>query len=895
MIHEKKQAELVALGVVCVEMEQDDFIGYLEELEKEFPVQEGGATAVTYLDHAGSTLPSRKQLDAMFMELSSPSSPFSTPANPHSMNSALSDHLDRRIDDTRRRVLYHFGLMEREEEEGNAEVNGQHSDYFVIFTSGATASIKLVCDMFPWNTSDGCESTFCYTENVHTSVLGLREFAPNAYVIPSSNFPLSRQAYLSNKGKNCSTDNHLSLENSDCIEKLSTPLNLFAYPGECNFNGSKIDICAIGSFLQSLNVGKSTLDDPKYGASRIKQHSRQHSRRGNWLSLLDASKLASTSSIDFSSLSDHLRPDFICCSFYKMFGYPTGIGALLMKKKLIPLMQKRFFGGGTIAAAAVETTLLRPEMSNDFPHVAFEDGTLNFHGILALKHGFDALDRFGMKKIEKYTSYLAEYAILKMNELKHSNRAPMCQIYSPTSFGVDNVTGSIVAFNMLAYNGDVVGFNCIGNKCAKAKFQVRTGCFCNVGSCQRYFDIDATDILHNMDQGRHCHSVEADVIDGKPTGAVRISVGYMTRKGEIDLFVGFLKREFCDFGFEINPVGTSLPRKSLSEADYFNKCNDYISEEYIIRNICIYPIKSCGGQEVDDWPLGPNGLLYDRTWVLVDQKGQIMTQKQYPQMVKIIPKIDLYSKKISFRAMDDYNNIDVDNCMIASIDLLMADNNRNVDTESGEGDQTVRICGRRKIVSRCDSNQEAQEVNAWFSRTLKVDCQLMISKMNDHKMTNVASNNSFKNDQPFLVVTRESILKLSAICDEEINHMVFRPSMVVERTNPATSEPNSEFIHNWKAMIVHQSDGSDETSKIYLRSQGPCQRCSMINVDPSSGKSDKRLLQTLMAERSILQAATANKVYFGEFFAYHMDDLFLQSDFTRAPRLRGNDKCTVIR
>ena len=57
-------------------MEQDDFVDYLEELEKEFPVQEGGATAVTYLDHAGSTLPSRKQLDAMFMELSSPSSPF---------------------------------------------------------------------------------------------------------------------------------------------------------------------------------------------------------------------------------------------------------------------------------------------------------------------------------------------------------------------------------------------------------------------------------------------------------------------------------------------------------------------------------------------------------------------------------------------------------------------------------------------------------------------------------------------------------------------------------------------------------------------------------------------------------------------------------------------------
>jgi molybdenum cofactor sulfurtransferase len=65
---------------------------------------------------------------------------------------------------------------------------------------------------------------------------------------------------------------------------------------------------------------------------------------GKWLSFLDASKLASSSHIDISSLSVDCRPDFICASFYKIFGYPTGLGVLLLKKILIPSLRKGYFG-----------------------------------------------------------------------------------------------------------------------------------------------------------------------------------------------------------------------------------------------------------------------------------------------------------------------------------------------------------------------------------------------------------------------------------------------------------------------------------------------------------------------------------------------------------------------
>jgi molybdenum cofactor sulfurtransferase len=59
--------------------------------------------------------------------------------------------------------------------------------------------------------------------------------------------------------------------------------------------------------------------------------------------MLDASKLAATSVVNLSTLSEEDRPDFVCLSFYKMFGYPTGLGALLMKRSSAMSLRKRSF------------------------------------------------------------------------------------------------------------------------------------------------------------------------------------------------------------------------------------------------------------------------------------------------------------------------------------------------------------------------------------------------------------------------------------------------------------------------------------------------------------------------------------------------------------------------
>ncbi len=60
-----------------------------------------------------------------------------------------------------------------------------------------------------------------------------------------------------------------------------------------------------------------------------------------------------------------------------------------------------------------------------------------------------------------------------------------------------------------------------------------------------------------------------------------------------------------------------------------------------LEGIWVYPIKSCGGVRVLEWPLGPNGLLLDREWALVGDDGNVLTQKGFPKLALIQPTIDL--------------------------------------------------------------------------------------------------------------------------------------------------------------------------------------------------------------------------------------------------------------
>jgi molybdenum cofactor sulfurtransferase len=279
-----------------------------------------------YLDHAGATLPDHMQLHDYYQFLMT-----STLANPHSRG-PLGENLNQIIDSTRQEILNHFGADSRE--------------YSVIYTSGATAAIKLIGECFPWSHSQheeseegSASSIFLYSSNSHTSILGLRQYAPTVSCLPSQ-----------------SIWNLLQQEDrgEDKSESHSESYSLLALPGECNFSGTKYPPVLIAQLLDYLNHEGLDFQFQSLKAHPVKVSSTTtrpsssslpppSSHHQTWLWLLDASKLASTNSINLTSdFSSQHRPHFVCCSFYKIFGFPTGIGALLVKKTVLPLLKKRF-------------------------------------------------------------------------------------------------------------------------------------------------------------------------------------------------------------------------------------------------------------------------------------------------------------------------------------------------------------------------------------------------------------------------------------------------------------------------------------------------------------------------------------------------------------------------
>src|SRR5690606_26370346 len=60
--------------------------------------------------------------------------------------------------------------------------------------------------------------------------------------------------------------------------------------------------------------------------------------------LLDAAAYVPTARLRL----DRVRPDYVCLSFYKMFGFPTGIGALVARRDALALLRRPWFAGGTV-------------------------------------------------------------------------------------------------------------------------------------------------------------------------------------------------------------------------------------------------------------------------------------------------------------------------------------------------------------------------------------------------------------------------------------------------------------------------------------------------------------------------------------------------------------------
>ena len=243
-------------------------------------------------------------------------------------------------------------------------------EYTVIFTPNASGALRLVGESYPF------EARGRYLQHVdnHNSVNGIREFARRAGT------PI--KLLKSRRSDLCTTEAALSLALKDHDEAP----HLFAYPAQSNFSGVQHDLAWI----------------------RLAQAE-------GWDVLLDAAAFVPTNRLDLQKY----KPDYVSLSFYKMFGWPTGVGCLLARVSALQKLQRPWFAGGTIWAVSVAADwhVSAPD------HEAFEDGTVNYLNLPAVANGLKHMQTIGIDVIHARVMSLTGWTLQQLQGLRHSNGA----------------------------------------------------------------------------------------------------------------------------------------------------------------------------------------------------------------------------------------------------------------------------------------------------------------------------------------------------------------------------------------------------------------------------------------------------------------------------------------
>lgn len=247
-----------------------------------------------------------------------------------------------------------------------------------------------------------------------------------------------------------------------------------------------------------------------------------------------------------------------------------------------------------------------------------------------------------------------------------------------------------------------------------------------------------------------------------------------------------------------------------------------------LSEINIYPVKSLGGISVTEAVIEEKGLQYDRRWMLVDENGDFLSQREYPRMATF--KMSLTENGLGVTHDNDYLEIPFEPLSKEKI--------------------KVRIWN-----DVTDGVLYPEEINAWFSRHLAKDCRLV--KMQEESRREVDPEYairqnrdvvSFADGYPFLLIGESSLDDLNSRLDQPVPMNRFRPNFVV-----SGAEPFAEG--NWKQVRIGEA---------VFHLVKPCARCVMTTIDQKTGLSDAPEPLKTLSKYRLVKKNGKNKILFGE-------------------------------
>ncbi len=392
--------------------------------------------------------------------------------NPHSANPSSLD-TTRLVERARAAVLAYF--------HGTGE-------YTAVFTLNASGALKLVGESYPFEPG----GRLLLSADNHNSVNGIREFA-------------RAKGALVDYAPLAAADLRLDDAALEALLAKADPsrANLLAFPAQSNFSGVKHPLELVDS-----------------------------ARARGWDVLLDAAAFVPTNRLDLRKVT----PDFVSVSFYKMFGYPTGVGCLLVRNAALGRLRRPWFAGGTVNFVTVQGRMhvLSPR------EAGFEDGTLDYLGIPAVETGLAHLERVGMETIGERVRCLTGWLIAQLLALRHGNGQPMVRLYGPaTTAG----RGGTVTMNLYDPKGRLLDYRRIEELAGEERISLRTGCFCNPGAGETAEGLTDEDMRAGAALGaeitlpRFLQVVQGR--GGKSVGAIRVSFGLASNFADAERFLRF--------------------------------------------------------------------------------------------------------------------------------------------------------------------------------------------------------------------------------------------------------------------------------------------------------------------------------------------------------------------
>lgn len=395
--------------------------------------------------------------------------------NPHSHN-PTSLAMTEKVESTRSAILNYF--------------NASPDEYTVVFTPNASGALKLIGESYPFRAG----GQYALAADNHNSVNGIREFA-------------DAKGALVNYLPFCDSDLRLDMDCvRDCLNSAESQAdNLLSFPAQSNYSGVKHPL--------------SLVDE---------------AQAKGWDVLLDCAAFAPTNRLDMSIT----KPDFASFSFYKIFGYPTGVGCLIAKRDKLRKLQRPWFAGGTIQIASVG--------ANDHIMVdneaAFEDGTVNYLILPAVEIGLRHIESIGIDTITERVHCLTSWLLEEMANLRHENGQPIAHVLGPTCC---DDRGGTLSMNLFDPDGIPYSGARLEELAGLAKISLRTGCFCNPGAGEMAFGLDKSfmkrrfeDADRNMKFQDFVSIVRRDT--GKELSAIRISVGLVSNFDDVYYFGRFV-------------------------------------------------------------------------------------------------------------------------------------------------------------------------------------------------------------------------------------------------------------------------------------------------------------------------------------------------------------------